>query len=941
MSTFLSKLFKPKWQHKNKTIRLEAIESLEPTIDQDLEVLHSLAGNDPELEIRKAAIEKIAATETLIKLHQQGDEKTKPLIEERLHAIANTQSLSIFDLITDITLLTDMIVAASNPDVFINGLARIQQPQALLTIATKGKTSRIRQAAAELLESEQELKILTQSLKSKDKGVYHIAKLKLDRIRARQKQTQALQSQAESLVESITEHASTENLNLYDSKLESLLQRWETAQTAATEDQIKRFDEAASRCQSRAQTLINEEKAKVEAELLAKAGGDEQQATLLTLEETLNRFRETPASTQEYSALDAIVKTQENRWIEATRHSAVEKGQSRHYQTLMTELRSYLVSLRALSEQGDSLATLIADIKLASDDSTKLAKLNMALSKNIHSIDWPNAFARPEILQEAEKALGITRQVKQQQQQNAAEITAQLDKKLRQLDGSLEDKQIKASSRLVKDIQSLLSQLGTRESEKFHAQLSLRTKQLNELRDWQGFASTPRQTELCDAMERLAEQSLPPQDKAIKIKEMQKEWKSLGGASDEALWLRFKSASDLAYEPCKAYNAEQDVLKSNNLQKRQTLIEQLSVFVANNDWQNADWKAADQINRKAREEWRAAFPVDHKANRSIQKQFNKLLDQLDEHLAKERARNLILKEQIVEKALALISLEDLDQAINSAKSLQKDWQDIGITEHKKDRVLWKSFRQACDQVFARRDQARESRREEADEAIQHARQVTDEIKTFISQANDLSSDELKKSLDEFRKQNKQLAALPRKAAEQHSALFETLVSNIKDLIRAQQNIQRYAQWQEASRKSLILTQRYLSQDNAKDAELDAEFASTMTLKPEIETRMKESWISLKAGALNQSKILTESSARQLCIRCEIAAGLESPEQDKDLRMQLQVTRLSEGMSSSDHLSREEQLTSLLADWFSSVGLSTEEQAPFDLRVQACIDRLFA
>ena len=173
---------------------------------------------------------------------------------------------------------------------------------------------------------------------------------------------------------------------------------------------------------------------------------------------------------------------------------------------------------------------------------------------------------------------------------------------------------------------------------KIHQQLNLRIKQLNELRDWQGYAATPRQEELCELMERLAEQNIPPQDKAKKIKAMQSEWKTLGGAADEQLWQRFKTASDKAYEPCKVYFNEQTALKSNNLKRRETLITQLETFISENDWEHADWKAADQINRKAREEWRSAFPVDHKQNRPLQQRFNQLLSQLDEHLAGEREK---------------------------------------------------------------------------------------------------------------------------------------------------------------------------------------------------------------------------------------------------------------------------------------------------------------
>ena len=43
MATFLSKLFKPKWQSKNKDIRLEAIDALDINLESDQEILLNLA----------------------------------------------------------------------------------------------------------------------------------------------------------------------------------------------------------------------------------------------------------------------------------------------------------------------------------------------------------------------------------------------------------------------------------------------------------------------------------------------------------------------------------------------------------------------------------------------------------------------------------------------------------------------------------------------------------------------------------------------------------------------------------------------------------------------------------------------------------------------------------------------------------------------------------
>lgn len=944
MSTFLSKLFKPKWQSKNKSVRIEAIATLDPHQTEDQKILTTLAKNDPAHEVRLLAIPKINDTEALIALHgtlqSDEEEKLKQAIEERLYALADSQSLSLFDLIIDQQLLTEMIISASNPDAFINGLARLEDPQVLLQIATRGKTSRIRQAAAELLESEEELKTLTNAMKSKDKRVYQIAKTKLDAIRRLLKQQDAQQAQLTDLLRDVEEHAHTENTQLYRSKFEALQIKWRELQNAADEAQQKRYEDARSVCSLRIETLENEARKAAEAELLEQAGGNEQAATLMTLEETLNRLRETPASPRESASLDAIVKTQETRWLEATRHSKVDKTQARHYQVLMGELRMYLTALRELSEHDESVSLLTREIEAQADQPAAVASNSKSLNQTLDKINWPDSFAKPDTLRQAEKALGLSRNIKQQQMRNNEEIQDSIQHLIEQLDASLEDRQIKKSAAKLKEIQSLMSQLNARHGEKFHNQLNLRIKQLNELRDWQGFASTPRQQELCELMERLSEQTMPPQDKAKKIKAMQNEWKSLGGASDEQLWLRFKAASDLAYEPCKAYFEAQSALKEKNLKRRETLITQLEQFIAENDWAHADWKAADQINRKAREEWRAAFPVDHKQNRPLQKTFNRLLGQLDEHLSEERQRNLALKQNVVERAEALAEQEDLPQAINTAKALQKEWQNIGITEHKKDRALWKAFRAACDAVFARRDQERSVRKEEADQAIEEARALIAEIRALTETQDQPSVDALKQALDQFRKQNKQLGPLPKESLEKHQKDFEAGIKQIKAAISKQKNVARYQQWQEVQRKASILRKRYIEGQSETDDQLEQDFSSRVTLDEELENRLRNTWISVKAGALKDSQRIGTEQAREQCIRCEIASGIESPEADRELRMQLQVTRLSEGMSGSGHQSREEQLTGLLQEWYGCVGLAEDEQARFDARIEACVNTLF-
>ena len=607
----------------------------------------------------------------------------------------------------------------------------------------------------------------------------------------------------------------------------------------------------------------------------------------------------------------------------------------------MSEIRQYFKALNQLREVESELSSAITELnQLKKNDASKLDKLNQQISRLIRQVNWPGDYALPAVLASGREALGHSAEIKQQVAQNAKEIEDKVAQLITQLDKSLEEKQLKKSSSLLKDIQRQLSKLGTKLSDKYHNQLNLRINQLNDLRDWQGYASNPRQLELCESMERLAETHIEPREKADRIKAMQKEWKSLGGASDQSLWQRFKEAADRAYEPCHAFFDEQNQLKKNNSGKREQLIKELSTFIENNDWENADWKAAEKINRQARKEWKEAYPVDFKVNKPMQQQFNELLSAFDEKLDAERNQNLLLKQAIVDKAQELVSLDDLDQAIKDAKNLQQDWQAIGIAPYKKERALWQAFRSACDQVFARRDQRRNEKKEEADKAANEANEFLANLEQQLTSLDEKPLEELKSLLTDARKDFKALPSMQGKAFEKNQSQFESLIKTLKQAIASQENKQLLLEWQEIQRKATLCRAVYLDQSLANEG-LEDEFASQIELPKALEANLKTLWISVKAGAVSQDRCVDFQAARSLCIACEIAAGIDSPESDKELRMQLQVSRLSEGMSSSsESLTREQQLSATLTKWYDSVGPSQDEFEQLEPRIEKAIQHLF-
>ncbi len=396
--------------------------------------------------------------------------------------------------------------------------------------------------------------------------------------------------------------------------------------------------------------------------------------------------------------------------------------------------------------------------------------------------------------------------------------------------------------------------------------------QLRELSDWAGFVTQPKQVVLCEQMEYLAEQPMEPEAKATRIKELQNEWRELGGSSDRTLWARFKQASDAAYEPCKEYFSAKSGLKHANLQKREAICRELETFVGQADWSAIDWKAAERIHRAARDEWKAAWPVEFRDNRGVQKQFDHLLRQIEEPLDAERTRNEALKSDIVQRAEALISHEPLSEAMNLAKSLQEDWTAVGITRHREDRKLWQAFRKACDAIFARREAQRNKQQEET-------RQADRQLEELLGRTGQLNEQAPQQEIAAQLEQLRATAALQVSKAQRERRTREE--QRLAALVDQQRQAARVQEWIHAVR-----------------GRLDG------SLEPG----------SLPSDWQKRAAALQDLPTAELVIRAEIHAGVPSPDQDQGRRMEVQVQRLAEGLGNHGGPETGDPLEALVAAW---------------------------
>ncbi len=933
MSTFLKKLFKPKWQSSNTGTRKAVISELNPLKDEDKNILIQLAKDDADNQVRRAAINKIEDINSLLELYNSPNNTLKPAIIDRLESLAKSKSLPIYDIISNDTLLTELIINTANAEQYIGALPKLS-PEALSNIAVSAKINKIRQSAVELVVDSDQLLSIEKRAKGKDKTVYQLAKSKLKVIKESKKLLQAINQKKDAIVKSLDAHSKTETIQLYEAKLNSLLAAWnELGQTTEIELQ-SRFNTAKSACETKLELHKEEKESLEQAEQQTKQQMSERIGTLEILEQTSERLIHTPIElASELSALDAIIKTQDTRWIEATRNSSVEKSQQKQYQDKMGELKRYLkASQHFIANQSEFSDSQNEETNTPQD----LPNLQKVV-EFVKQVAWPDHFEQPAQLKNLIKLSKSATVHKEKETQDHSKLKNQINEQMSQLEEQLNNRALKPSSRLFKDLNQLLHTIDKNIAKTYQGKLQLLSNQLDELRDWHGFAVTPKQTELCEQIERLAEQHTDPAEKAIKIKALQDEWKKLGGSSDQSIWLRFKSACDKAYEPCHEYFDQQKSLKKSNVEKRKTICSQVADFVENNDWNNADWKAVEKINRTAREEWKNCYPVEFKDNKNIQKKFNELLAKIDQQLEQERSKNKQLKQDIVERALAFITLEPLPDALEGAKQLQSEWQKIGITLHKDDRNLWKEYRAACDQIFQRRDVAKEDRQKAVEGAVAEAEAL---CKEALNKVNSMTS----KELTELTQQFKSISPLPKKEQERLGRQLDQHINEIKSALSEKATKEERLRWFDIERKSKLIRDAAekvtAGNDDINFELLEADIITNLEQRNNIEEALNQCWNQIKGGESLKSLALSAEDAKTLCIQCEIAAEVDSPEEDQKARMQLQVSRLANGLNKQRvNTSKKTELDNYLEQWFQTCLLPAEVRINLEDRVNKVITKI--
>ena len=217
----------------------------------------------------------------------------------------------------------------------------------------------------------------------------------------------------------------------------------------------------------------------------------------------------------------------------------------------------------------------------------------------------------------------------------------------------------------------------------------------------------------CEEAERLAED----ENVIDAFKELQKlheQWKEFGPVAKEyreQIWDRFKAATAKINKNYQAYFEGQKEKYEENLAAKVALCEKVEAIVAKEEIASSEWSTLTKEIEEIQKEWNTIGYASKKENQKIYARFRAANDKFFERKRVFYAEykdgmsvNAERKLAIVEKAEALKDSTEWKKTTDALIQLQKEWKEIGAVPRKKAEALWKRFRAACDEFFARKEE---------------------------------------------------------------------------------------------------------------------------------------------------------------------------------------------------------------------------------------------
>jgi len=974
-------LFKPKWQHKDPHVRKRAVHDLNLARGEDRDALLHVVRSDADMDVRSAALKRITDLDVLASVAQTdaseevraaasqrvalllcGVERGAPALPERLQRLA---------ALTDVKLIEEIARRGVESELRRAALQRVEREALLGDVALQDPDPELRHAVVARIKQKSTLERVAKQARMKDKRVCAAAREKLEQMAADEERPTRLRQQARHVCAALEALVRVSDWTVVGARLtrieadwKQLHAEWDTAKDGA-------FDADLAARFAAAHAAFDAAFAQHEQALRAQREAESQRENLHTrkrelceqLERLLADIRQQAAPlADDAENLSRALRVVRTAWDEAGSLSASEEqpwharfaALAEQVEAVVLDIPRYHAAQAALLDVETRTQARLAASELLAERDIKV------LEKQLVSVARPHYFALDGLIEQRIHA--VLEQLRarlagqlQQVKDNLATFTRLVGEVVR----ATEDGQSQAAAEHHREAQQVYDSLpasdaATLRKHEVYRQWQAAAKNVRVLWSWKRWAGAPVKENLVAEMESLASQLQQAPDLerdyhdiADKIRAARDQWKELGAtdnAGAKALWERFKSACDAAYAPCEVFFAREREQRKQHAAQKTAICDGLEQFIAQTDWEHADWKKIEQLLRTARAEWNAIGPVERALSNTLNKRFRVVMDDLAARLSAEKTLNKSKKETLIRRMEQLAdSVKDLvadspalKDAIVQAKQLQSQWKLVG--QSAESNSLWNTFRAASDRIFAQREAAHAAQDQERQDHLARAQALCAQVEEFAR----LPGDALRQArgkVQQAKADFERVGPLPKEAEREVAQQFQRACREFEQQEKAWLRQEREHAVHLLERKVELcadlenVTAQLLSGAVTVDvaaAQMRAAqeaWQALASLPDDIEQRINERFQAaadtlhgLQGSqrddfAAQFAKRAQENLASKelLCLRLEIATGIESPPEYRAQRMQYQVDQLARRMKTGETQDAA-QVPQLLRQW---------------------------
>lgn len=921
----------------------------------DLDVLAGVAQADANENVRSLANQRFG-------LLLCGIEHSVATLADRLQRLA---------ALSDVKLIEDVARRGVESGLRRAALQRVEREALLGDIALQDADAELRYAAVARIQQKSTLERVAKQARMKDKRVSAAAREKLEQMAADEERPTRLRTQARHVCAALEALARASDWMVVGARLTRIEADWK--QLHAEWDAVKdgAFDADLSARFSAARAAFDTAFAQHEQALREQREAEAQREAVLArkqelceqLERLLGEVKQQAApALDDAEHISRALRLIRTSWDEAgSLPGSDEQLWSARFSGLAEQIEAVVRDIPQFRAAQAAVVDVETRVQAALVSTDVLAERDIkAFDKQLNAVARPQHFALdPAPQQRIHAVLEQLRARNAQQLQKISADVATFTRLVGDITQATDDGQSQIAGELHRQAQEVYDGLpapdaATLRKQEVYRRFQAAAKNVRVLWSWKRWAGAPVKENLVAEMESLAAQlQQGPElerdyhDIADKIRAARDQWKELGAtdnAGAKALWERFKNACDVAYAPCEVFFAREREQRKQHAAQKTAMCDGLEQFIAGCDWEHADWKKIERLLRTAREEWNAIGPVDRAQSNALNKRFRVVMDDLAARLSAERKLNKSKKETLIRRMEQLAdSVKDLladspalKDAITQSKQLQSQWKQIG--QSAESNSLWNSFRAASDRIFAQREAVHAAQDQQRQEHLASAQALCAQVEEFAR----LQGDALRQArgkVQQAKADFERVGALPKEAEREVTQHFQRACREFEQREKAGLRHEREQSARLFERKVELCDQLENAADGLLSGALTPETAAAQMLAAQeawqalaslpddveqrLSTRFQAAAETLHGLQGPQRDTIAAQLAKRaqenlvskelLCLRLEIATGIESPAEYGGQRMQYQVDQLARRMKTGE-TQGPAQVPQLLRQW---------------------------